>query len=251
VVHEVIVTSPMGLIPRELERFYPAGAYDIPVTGDWSHDEAAIVSEDLQAFVAANRYDAVVAHLGAEASIVQKALPDVILTARGRPTSDESLVSLTRGLAEASASFGRVAKGVRFAEEMSNLARFQFGEPGLRLVEGAIFRGRFPAVRVLRDGVQVAMHTSRGMLSLTVAGGRILSAADAYWVEIEDFVPTGNVFAVGVTDAAREIRAGDDVVVRHRGEARAVGTSRLAWREMVDFHRGEAVHVRHAVEPSL
>src|SRR5438094_9701488 len=50
VVHEVIVTSPLGLIPRELERFYPAGAYDIPVTGDWSRDHAAIVAEARAAF---------------------------------------------------------------------------------------------------------------------------------------------------------------------------------------------------------
>ncbi|TLZ66388.1 MAG: hypothetical protein E6K12_06405, partial [Methanobacteriota archaeon] len=50
VVHEVIVTSPLGLIPRELERFHPARDYDIPVTGDWSRDEAAIVAEDLSAF---------------------------------------------------------------------------------------------------------------------------------------------------------------------------------------------------------
>src|SRR5438876_3173122 len=50
-VHEVIVTSPLGLIPRELERFYPARDYDIPVTGDWSRDEAAIGIEDLQAYV--------------------------------------------------------------------------------------------------------------------------------------------------------------------------------------------------------
>src|SRR5438046_4873668 len=57
VVHEVIVTSPLGLIPRELERFHPARDYDIPVTGDWSRDEAAIVIEDLSAFLAANRYD--------------------------------------------------------------------------------------------------------------------------------------------------------------------------------------------------
>src|SRR5213079_3252378 len=34
VVHEVIVTSPLGLIPRELERFHPARDYDIPVTGE-------------------------------------------------------------------------------------------------------------------------------------------------------------------------------------------------------------------------
>ena len=86
-VHEVIVTSPLGLIPRELERFYPARAYDIPVTGDWSHDEAAIVAEDLQAYVAANRYDAVVAHLGAEAPIVKAIFSQAILTAKDRPTS--------------------------------------------------------------------------------------------------------------------------------------------------------------------
>src|SRR5438132_14296325 len=77
-VHEVIVTSPLGLIPRELERFYPAGAYDIPVTGDWSRDEAAMITEDLRAFLAANRYETVVAHLAAEAPIVKAAVPDGI-----------------------------------------------------------------------------------------------------------------------------------------------------------------------------
>src|SRR5437773_1010873 len=167
VVHEVIVTSPLGLIPRELERFYPAGAYDIPVTGDWSRDEAAVVADDLEAFVS-----------------------------------------------------------------------------------GATFRGRFPDVRVLRQGTQVAMHTGRGLLSLTLAGGEILSKADAYWVDIEDFHPVGNIFAVGVRDASPEIRPGDEVAVRHGGEVRAVGTARLSAREMKDFDRGEAVHVRHVREAS-
>src|SRR5436309_1681002 len=51
VVHEVIVTSPLGLIPRELERFYPARADDVPVTGGWSRDEAAMVTDDLRAFL--------------------------------------------------------------------------------------------------------------------------------------------------------------------------------------------------------
>ena len=249
-VHEVIVTSPLGLVPRELERFYPARAYDIPVTGDWSHDEAAIVAEDLQAYVAANRYDAVVAHLGAEALIVKAILPQAILAAKDRPTSDESLASLTRSLTEATGSLSRVSAGIRFAEEMSNATRFQFGDAGLGLSKGATFRGRFPDVRVIRDGRQVAMHTGRGMLSLTLEGGAILSDADAYWVEIEDFIPKGNIFAVGVADAAPEIRAGDEVVVRHRREVRAVGTARLNPREMIDLERGEAVHVRHTIPAS-
>ncbi len=244
-VHEVIVTSPLGLVPRELERFYPARAYDIPVTGDWSRDEAALVSEDLASYVEANPYDAIVAHLGTEAPIVQAALPDAILSTKDRPSSDDSLVALTRTLDQVAGSAKPVGKGVRFVEEMTNIACFQFGEPGRQLVEGATFRGRFPDVRVMRHGQQVAMHTGRGLLSLTLDGGEILSRADSYWVEIEDFQPKGNVFAVGVVDAAPEVRPGDDVVVRHKGEVRAVGTARLGWREMKDLQRGEAVHVRH------
>jgi len=248
VVHEVVVTSPLGLIPRELERFYPARAYDIPVTGDWSRDEAAVVLEDLRTFAAANRYESVVAHLGAEAPIVKEALPEAILTSAAKTTSDESLAALTRALDGVAADHERVPKGVRFAEEMGNVARFQFGPAGAVLVEGATFRGRVPDVRVLHRGTQLAMHTARGMLSLTLAGGARLSAKDAYWAEIEDFLPKGNVFAVGVVDAAREIRPGDEVVVRHAGEVRAVGTARLSWREMNDLRRGEAIHVRHALE---
>ncbi|MGQ0798452.1 MAG: DUF5591 domain-containing protein, partial [Methanobacteriota archaeon] len=249
VVHEVVVTSPLSLIPRELERCHPARAYDIPVTGDWNRDEAAIVTEDLRAFVADNRYDAVVAHLGAEAPIVADALPDVVAPSYAHPTSDEALAALARTLDDVTASFDRVPQGTRVAEAVTNLARFQFGDAGARLTDGASFRGRFPDVRVVRAGRQVAAHTDRGMLSLTLDGGAILSAADAYCVEIEDFVPEGNVFAVGVMGASREIRVGDDVVVRHAGEVRAVGAARMTWREMIDLERGQAVHVRHAVPP--
>src|SRR5256712_1844532 len=247
-VHEVIVTSPLGLIPRELERFYPAGAYDIPVTGDWSRDEAAMVTEDLRAFLAANRYETVVAHLAAEAPIVKAAVPDAIPTSKERPTSDESLASLTQTLNHATASAPRVPKGRRFSEEMSNVARFQFGEAGLRLVRGASFRGRMPAVPGIRGGTPGASRTGRGMLSLTLPGGAILSQADRYWVDGEDFLPKGNIFAVGGVDAAPEIRPGGEVAVRHQKDVRAVGTARLSGREMVDFRRGEAVHVRHVIE---
>lgn len=249
VVHEVVVTSPLGLIPREIERFYPARAYDIPVTGDWNRDEAAIVTEDLQAFVAANRYDALVAHLGAEAPIVSAALPQAVVPSSAHPTSDEALAALTRALDDVTASLDRVPPGGRFAEEMANLARFQFGDVGASLTDGASFRGRFPDVRIVRGGRQIAAHTERGMLSLTLEGGAILSAEDAYCVEVEDFVPKGNVFAVGVTGASRDIRVGDEVVVRHAGEVRAVGTARMTWREMVDLERGQAVHVRHVLPP--
>ncbi|MFA5896516.1 MAG: archaeosine synthase subunit alpha [Thermoplasmata archaeon] len=248
VVHEVVVTSPLGLIPRELEHFYPARAYDIPVTGDWNKEEAAMVIDDLRSYVEANRYEAIVAHLGAEAAVVKEALPQAVFTSDGKPAADGSLGHLTKTLSEITASLPHAPRGQRFAEEMSNVARFQFGDVGRALVEGTTFRGRFPEVHVLRDGAQVAMYTERGLLSLTLEGGKVLSEGNAYCVDIEDFLPKGNVFAVGVTEATRDIRVGDDVVVRHGAEVRAVGTARMNWREMIDSDRGEAVRVRHAVE---
>jgi archaeosine synthase len=208
-----------------------------------------MVTEELAAYVEANPYDAIVAHLGAEAPIVHAALPDTILSTKDHPSSDDSLAALTRTLNQVAGSAKSVGKGQRFAEEMTNIAGFQFGDAGRRLVEGATFRGRFPAVRIIRDGQQVAMHTERGLLSLTLEGGEILSEADSYWVEIEDFLPKGNVFAVGVVEASHEVRPGDEVVVRHNGDVRAVGTARLGWREMKDLERGEAVHVRHVKGP--
>jgi len=244
-----MIRIPGGTFRMGSDKHYPeeAPVHRVTVDALWI-DRTPVTNAQFRAFVEANRYDAVVAHLGAEAPIVQEALPQSILSVKDHPASDDSLVALTRTLDLVTKSHKAVARGSRFAEEMTNIGRFQFGDSGRTLVDGATFRGRFPDVRVIRDGKQVAMHTGRGMLSLTMDGGRILSGGDAYWVEIEDFLPKGNVFAVGVEDASPEIRPGDDVVVRHAGEVRAVGTARLAWREMKDLRKGEAVHVRHVLE---
>src|SRR5207247_9373969 len=96
--------------------------------------------------------------------------------------------------------------------------------------------------------LQVAMSMRRRLVGVPRAGVEILYDADRYWVEIQDVHPKGNIFAVGVVDAAPEIRPGDEAVVRHRKDVRAVGAARLSAREMIDFRRGEAVHVRHVVD---
>ncbi|MGB9926805.1 MAG: DUF5591 domain-containing protein, partial [Methanosarcina sp.] len=43
-VHELILTSPLGIVPRELELTYPAAHYDTAVTGHWDEEEKAWVS---------------------------------------------------------------------------------------------------------------------------------------------------------------------------------------------------------------
>ena len=53
------------------------------------------------------------------------------------------------------------------------------------------------------------------------------------------------MFAVGVLDADRQIRAGDDVVVFHKEELRGVGVACMNADEMIESATGEAVKIRH------
>ena len=182
-----------------------------------------------------------------EGTRVRQAAPQVatVPTAKERTTDPDSLAALASALSEAVRDTAKVSAQIRTAEDLRNGAVFQFGAEGSALLEGVTFRGRYPNVRVHIGGRQIGMFTDLGKMSLTLDGGAILSERNLHCVEIEDFWPEGSVFAVGVTGADDRIRVGDEVVVRHRGEVRAVGVAAMNPKEMVDLHRGEAVKVRH------
>ena len=250
-VHEVIVTSPLGLVPRELETFYPAKDYDIPVTGHWDREEKNMVQEMVSWLLRTQKYDLVISHLGDEREPVNSVLTDFVDTSQGNPGSKDSLFRLAKELKEL-ATEPRVGRGrIRDLDDMRSLCRFQFGDSGASLLEGARIFGRWPDLKILRAETQLGMLTGeRGMVSLTMEGGAELAAKGAYRVEIEDFTPKGNLFAVGVERCSGEIRIGDDVVIAHGKEARAVGVAKMTPAEMALADRGEAVHIRHLREPA-
>ncbi|HEV2449272.1 MAG TPA: DUF5591 domain-containing protein, partial [Thermoplasmata archaeon] len=65
-VHVVSVTSPLGLVPQELEDLPPARHYDIPVTGEWDEAERSSVVEALAHLLSSGRYHHRLAHLDPE-----------------------------------------------------------------------------------------------------------------------------------------------------------------------------------------
>jgi len=244
ILHEVIVTSPLGIVPRELELLYPAAQYDIPVTGHWDRDEMAMVQEMVLKIVSFG-YDKIICHLPEEEAFVKDAV-ECVDTASGRPTSNDSLERLRDQLEEVCSSLPIVGRGTDRIGCMGSLARFQFGEGGECLIEGCSVVGNYPYLRIIEGNTQVAMLTpERGMLSLTMRGGEKLLPYGINWVEMEDFVLEGNLFAVGVKDADRRIRSGDDVLVVKNGELEAVGVASMCGEEMIEAERGEAVRIRH------
>lgn len=264
--HEVMITSPLGLVPRELEEVYPANQYDIPVTGHWMRDEEAIVRAQLAALLDAHQYDHVVVHAGqATFDVMRDLLPENVRhTCLHHPTSKDDLERLAAELARLKAELGRMdawAKGRdRKLEDLRALLTFQFGAPiADELTEGATTFGRMPYVKLLKGDVQLGQTTpDRGVLSLTVDGARILAKHGVKRVFIQDFKPkaTSSLFAVGVDGADPDVRVGDEVVVVHApgpdrgagaGEVRGCGVAQMDAGSMAHLKRGVAVLLRHTV----
>jgi archaeosine synthase len=240
-VHEVIVTSPLGLVPRELELFYPAQHYDIPVTGHWFEDERAMINKLLKEYLQINKYSYIINHTG-EADLFEGISAEH--TADGSPTSDGSLYALTKALSGLAS--GTMDWRNRSSEEIESMARFQFGLAAGGLFSGCSMSGRYPNVKAMRSGRQVAsISQSNGMLVPTLEGAALLAEAGAHVVAMSDFELTGNLFAVGVESASPEIRVGDEVAVVRSGALVASGTARMSADEMVQSDRGEAVRIRH------
>jgi archaeosine synthase len=243
-VHEVIVTSPLGIVPREIELFYPAAQYDIPVTGHWDREEVAMVQTMVKGLVSQG-YDRVICHLGDEADIVKEVV-QCEDTTRGGPTSFESLDNLRGLLAELCSNYERLQRGEDRVNTIASVARFQFGDGAEVLAEGATVTGTYPYSRISLGKVQLGMLTpERGMISLTMDGAEHLLGHGLGTVEIKDFQLQTNLFAVGVQAADHGIRIGDEVAIIRNGTLQGVGVAMMPGIEMADSDRGEAVRVRH------
>lgn len=88
-VHEVIITSPLGIVPKELDIFYPANSYDIPVTGEWKCEEKNIIRDMIGALISQG-YEKIICHLGDEYDFI-KDISNMECTVIGDPISFASL----------------------------------------------------------------------------------------------------------------------------------------------------------------
>ncbi len=259
-IHELILTSPLGVVPRELEVVYPAAFYDIPVTGYWDAEEREWVSSCLHAYLERNlrNYDTVVAHLsGAYKEICSGVAEDlgikVVFTCEEGvdATSKESLERLRNCVSELCGDKKRLSGFEMKASVIKAMADFQFcigaGNELVARKEGERIKitGRYPSFKLsLGGGVLARIVSAYGTLALTVNGARrIENFLSSYNVEIGDFVPEGSILAPGVVNASEQIRVNDEVVFVGE-KAFGVGRAKMSGWEMVESRRGVAVQVR-------
>jgi archaeosine synthase len=256
---EVILTSPLGVVPRELERIFPASRYDIPVSGDWDSEEIEIASKALRQHL--SKFDenaTVIAHLSdgyfnimkhAESEISQS----IVYTIENEATVSRSAL---QALEEVLTDMKNIhslddAPPMYLQETLRATADYQFGlGAGNALIpDDANLRGKLYRTVLCQVGKQqtCAFVAENGILSLTLEGGRCIQPLDKYWVRYEGKeLKGGSLFAVGIIEADAGIRPGDEVVIiDNEGKVIAVGRSEMSGQEMTEFSKGRAVSIRH------
>ena len=213
-VHEVIVTAPLGLVPRELEDIWPAGNYDIPVTGDWDSDELIVIRQMISEYISRNNYLRIINHSGIE--ITSESL-EIIDTRKGLTAgSHEALENLNQIIEQSVEEFNliNVKESKHRLGKLRALSRFQHGTD--KWLDGTGIQGRPPIFTIRKDGTQLALWNPRlGRFSFTKACLPLLEESGEFPEAhlMPGFDWRGDLFSSNVIDFKGSIRIGDEILV--------------------------------------
>jgi len=213
-IHEVMVTAPLGLVPRELEDIWPAANYDIPVTGDWDSDEIIVIRDMLSDYISRNGFSRVINHSGIE---IDLDFVEVVDTRKGLTAgSQEALANLKEIIDKSIADFDltNVKESKHRLGKLRALSRFQHGTD--IWLEGTGVQGRPPIFTIRKQGEQLALWNPRlGRFSFTKACLPLLAESGQFPEAhlLTGFEWKGDLFSSNVVSSKGEIRVGDEVLV--------------------------------------
>ncbi|WP_010917327.1 DUF5591 domain-containing protein [Thermoplasma volcanium] len=238
-IHEIIVTSPLGVVPRDLEETYPAMFYDIPVIGLWYEDEKVMMKRMLRSYMSRNKYRKVIAFVPDDLEFITDSIPYDTEFIEFKSSNLSKLRQTVEKEKFASKSIDQ--KKAKY----ESVLKYQFGSWILPLINGYSLRRNYNQDMIVKDGKILFVYNERlGKFTINKASAEMFVKNGRFLVEIDDFKPTSNVYAMGVRDATDDIRQEDEVVLVHSGEIRGVGIAKMNARAMMELKKGIAVKVR-------
>jgi len=217
--HQVIVTSPLGLVPRELEEQWPAAHYDVPVTGDWDDHELATIRRMVRNLVERVGYKTVINHSGIDLGI------ECINTRpEGVGASSKAACDVLKDAVDA-LEIGNYSEKRLLKQQFAALSRWQYGTDAW--LEGLHVGGKPPRWLLLKNKAQMAQwHPDSGRFSFTKA----LLPTLRETATLREIVITGtdkwrgDIFPAMVESAPADLRVGEEVLVIRDGEL--IGSAR-------------------------
>lgn len=242
--HELIVTSPVALVPRELENVYPAMFYNIPVVGHWYEDEKIMMKDTLSAYLKRNAYKKIIAYITEDLGFISEILPADSLIIEGNIKSEANLKALYSAL-DSTVKETDLRRGSRMDQHVSR-AGFQFGNwIGKYIEKSKVINNYNQEMLVVEGKPALVFNEHLGKYTINKSSAKWFIENGKFLVEIDDFKPTSNVYSVGVMDATDDIRPEDEVVLHHGGEVKGVGIAKMPYSAMRTLKKGVAVKVRN------
>lgn len=252
-IHLVSVTSPLGVVPAELEDIYPARNYDLPVTGEWSGPERSWVTDAVRRLQRSGRYARIAVHLSDEEyGWLKEVLPpsdSCEWTVVGdSSTSPKSLMHLSQFAG--SLPSGNAPSGPGLLEEARSVLTFQFSQAiADRLIDGGSRLQGLPWMHRLvssKGEILATWKENRGTWHLTVPGAeKVLDLAGDYSVIVNpDVELRGDLFAPGARSAGKSVREGSEAILTTGDRVVGVGESLVPGPWFGRLRRGMVVAVR-------
>ena len=244
--HEVMVTSPLGLVPRDLEEIWPASHYDIPVTGDWTNDELIRTQTMLDSLLSRHNYNLVINHSSMK---LDAGNVELIETRTGLSAgSSDALENLSKTVKEALQRFKvpNRKNNHSLMDTFSSISRKQLKND--KWLEGVSIRGKPPFWRLEKDNLQIAIWSiDRRGFSFSKSAIEILhqnSALSRVFIKSGPKLK-GDIFFSNIEAFDSDIKAGNDILVYQDdlpvGLARAVAP---AWEWPITGGRLAKTHQR-------
>ncbi len=241
---ELIVTSPFGICPRELENTFPIQSYDVSTTGSWSENEIEESGKLIAKYCEGKN---IVANLsGGYLESLEWYTDDFVNVCVGdRPTSPDSLYNLRMELK----NHERVNRREKTLHELRSIAKYQFGDNGDKFISDNVKTKGMYHKRILSNGTQLALlNKDYGLFRLNLAGGEILKDLGIHIVNIDFDLNTNTVFAPGIEKTDHKIVPNDEVVVVRDDTVVGVGKAVMTGREMEECSNGIGVKLKHRLK---
>ncbi|MBN1330582.1 MAG: DUF5591 domain-containing protein [Candidatus Heimdallarchaeota archaeon] len=260
-IQELIITSPLGVIPRELELVYPAAHYDIPVTGHWDQEEKDIAVNQLVSVLSKvkNSNITIIAHVSNEyvelCQLAEKLLNITFIytTGNDKPTSFRALTNLKEHLLLALKELPEIPYN-QDLERLVPLADYQFGlGVGKTFFQSKLKIKSKPHFNpiIFMEGKQAGIiQESTGQLTLSESTGVKLATQRKYFITVDsDELKGSTVYAIGVLNADPAIRPSDAVIIfNSSGKLKAIGKAIVGGKDMVKMSKGPVAKITQKVK---
>ncbi|MEM0135010.1 MAG: DUF5591 domain-containing protein [Thermoplasmatales archaeon] len=219
-IQEVIVTSPLGLVPREIEFLFPAAYYDIPVTGHWYGEEREILLNIGKDFFSGKKYRNVFFILPRGESEIKNIL--------GEAEGIEGNLNLENAekLREILEERGIKGNGKEKQRRgISNIVKFLYSVQ----LDHVEIETRDEGNRKIVNyrGEKFAKITDNGV-KMMPGLAEFLKSRGLRVVDVEGVFRGDNVFIPGIKSMSEDVRPGMDVVLVSEGSVVGRGISEIA-----------------------